>query len=327
MGISSHLSLTPYLFLSLFFKIIFLIAVLSATASAPFNVCVDILFETILAAPLAEEFTVNIRAQTLQQQSMMDHAKHVQRHKNTHLTSQMQALAPMHVHPIVRPRGSVRHSIALGNTTTTPLFVQALPTTTATSSSGSVVLSPDSTHRNQRFSRLLSYLVVPNAFIRHVPPSIIASREALVETLYESFQQRHTLSVDNMCSYQRPVQPVRKMKTRMTVVRMSMMFGKGVVGVKPSATSALSGNRNHRIGFDKNNNKDNGANSDPNGDEDANNNIYGIGSDSDSGDEEKGKEDRGVEQSSPFACFVRNLSMQHAGLGRDARLDFQQRWG
>ena len=286
---------------------IFLISVLSAAASAPFNVFVDFLFEDILAAPLAEEFSVNIKAQQNMQQSLQaTYRQHNHQHPHQHQHQHQQLTE----HTLVRPRGSVRQSIALANTATTPLFSQALP---ASDQQG----NRRSRRRNKRVTVLLSALTVPDASIRQLPPSVIDARTTLEEILQGTFQPRRALSVEDLAAQrQRSVQAVNKMKSRMTVVRMSMLFGKGAVGVKPPPSS-------RPVPFEDN------LDSDPNSDRGSDSDS-GLASGSESDDEEKGK-GKGQGQSkvsvSPFTAFVRQLAAQYAGLGVEAQREFQQRWG
>jgi hypothetical protein len=240
-------------------QIIFLISVLSAAASAPFNVFVDILFEDILSAPLADEFRVNIKAQHMSMRSMDTHKQH------------------LYTHAPVKPRNMVRSSAALANTATTPVFTLALPTPPALEMKRTKRLS----------STVMNSLVVPNASIRLFPPSVIDARATLAEALLGSFQDRSALSLTD----EAVVPAISKMKSRMTVVRMSMLLKKSLVDIEPPPSSPPPHRDDHLLEQTP-----------------------------DIGEEESG-------QISPYSAFIRELGRQHEGLGEEARLEMQERWG
>jgi len=174
-------------------KVIFFISVLSAATSAPFNVFVDVLFEDILSAPLVEECNISMKIQNV---------------KNKKQLKRLTAIA-----------GRItRKSIALTNTAIVPMFSRA-------------IITPKSQlKRNYVISKCLNALVLPNAFMRQVPPAVTDARALLADILRDDFQ-------DVTLEEEQQLKPVSKVKSRMTVVRMSMLFKKAVDVEPPESES------------------------------------------------------------------------------------------
>jgi hypothetical protein len=170
-------------------QVIFLISALCAASSAPYNVFVDVIFEDILTAPLANEFEISMKAQRLKGQK-----------------KQLKLLAASN-------HGVVRKSIALANTAVSPMFSR-------------VITTKKSLHkRKNQFSKFLEYFILPGAYMRQVPPSIVDARVTLSDILRDSFQDDHDNEDVEGGSTR---QSTSKMNTRMTVMRMSMILKKSI---------------------------------------------------------------------------------------------------
>lgn len=226
---------------------------LCAGASAPFNVFVDVIFEDILSAPLSDEFKVNMRAQ------------------GKYGSRKFVAPAP----------GVVRQSIVLANTAVVPLFSR-------------VLASPQDVRQRKRpWSKFMEVFVLPGAFMRQVPPSVVDTRTTLADILRGTFKDRASSSDDGpdsdpaSCAVATGQQKVSKWKSKLAVVRMSMLLRAGVDADPSSA------------------------------DEEREKLVKGSECDPEAQ----------AEQTSPFAFFVRGLGEQGSALSRAARAEFQQRWG
>lgn len=176
---------------------------LCAACSAPFNVFIDVLFEDILCAPLAEEFKFNMKAQGLKGN-----------------IKQLKLLA-------ANGGGVVRQSIAMTNTAIVPMFARA------------PISAESLLGKKSLMTRCLECLVVPGAFMRQAPPSVLDARATLAGIIRDSFQGDDMENDDDA----NPVQSVSKLKSRLTVVRMSVIFGKSIdaESTSPHAPQGESG--------------------------------------------------------------------------------------